>query len=337
MKPFSSLTQRGQANRLRQLAISSLEHYALDIRRVQLLAYSYNAIFRVDTTDKKKYVLRVNIPNARSLTEISSEMMWLAALRQATDLVVPKPVLNRNGAHVTTTSAPGIPEERHCVVFGWVPGVDIYHRVSPETWEKLGTFMARLHDHADGFVPPAGFALNDLGRVLPLKHRTILWDEKENQDLITPERRAIFRRVADHAQGVLDRMYASPEGIRVLHADLHQGNARDHRGTLHALDFDDCAMGFPVQDIGIAFYYFQGYPQYETLCQAFKRGYKSLRSWPETEPGQIETVIAARELVLVNFLVQTENRGFGKMLPGFVARAENRLRTFLDLWGVPCE
>ena len=37
MKPFEQLTKRGQARRLRSLAINALGHYDLDISHIQLL------------------------------------------------------------------------------------------------------------------------------------------------------------------------------------------------------------------------------------------------------------------------------------------------------------
>lgn len=58
MRTFSTLTERGQALRLRRMALVALEHYELPIKSVRLVANHLNGIFRVDTKDGQVYALR---------------------------------------------------------------------------------------------------------------------------------------------------------------------------------------------------------------------------------------------------------------------------------------
>ena len=53
-------------------------------------------------------------PGIRTLGNIRSEASWLAALSRDTALTVPTPVANRDGGLVTSVSAAGVPEPRHC-------------------------------------------------------------------------------------------------------------------------------------------------------------------------------------------------------------------------------
>jgi len=329
LKDFAQLTHRGQARRLRVLAQAILRHYPLQVKRVRLLAYHFNAIFRVDSEDGDKFVLRINIPGGRTLGEIRSEMAWLAALRRETDLVVPEPLPSREGSLVTTVETPGVPEPRHCVIFGWVAGRDLFHHLTPENYFKLGIFTTHLHDHAGGFVLPDGCRLKRLDKVLPFNHGEVIFTDG-GHELLAPGRLEIFRETAARVRETLEILYDGRDGERILHADLHQGNIRVNRGGIGALDFDDSMLGYPVQDIGITFYYIQNHPEYPALREAFQRGYESRLAWPEEAPGQIETLIAWRELQLLNFLLGSDNPMFEKMLPDFVARAEGRLRRFLD-------
>jgi hypothetical protein len=89
MKPFHALTNRGQAGRLRRLALAALQQYDLPVRRVRLITNDLNGIFRLDTAGGERYMLRVSLPGAtgHSLAEIRSEMIWLEALHRDTDLV----------------------------------------------------------------------------------------------------------------------------------------------------------------------------------------------------------------------------------------------------------
>jgi Ser/Thr protein kinase RdoA (MazF antagonist) len=105
---------------------------------------------------------------------------------------------------------------------------------------------------------------------------------------------------------------------------------RLYRGQMRALDFDDCAYGHPVNDVGITLFYIWAHPQYAELRAAYRRGYESRLPWPEDMPGDIEAIFAAREILLMDTLQYENNPQYKKTLPGFVARAEQRLRAYLD-------
>ena len=75
MKDFYELTNRGRALRLRKMALQALERYDLELRRVRLLTNDMNGIFRVDTADGQKCIVRVTMPEGgHALEEIRSEM-----------------------------------------------------------------------------------------------------------------------------------------------------------------------------------------------------------------------------------------------------------------------
>lgn len=168
MKDFYDLTYRGRALRLRQMALLALEDYDLEVNSLRLVTNMTNGIFKVDTSDGSKYMLRITDPiGSHSLEEIRSEMMWLAALRQDTDIGVPEPVLTRKGKMAITIKIKSVPEPRHCAVFSWVPGVNFADRLSTENMYKLGTLTALLHIHAETFAPPSGFRVRKLDMVFP--------------------------------------------------------------------------------------------------------------------------------------------------------------------------
>jgi len=327
LKPFSTLTHRGQARRLHALARNALQAYPLEIKSTRLIQHSYNAIFRVDTTDGQKYVIRVNVPNARTRENILAEMTWLAALGRETSIGIPVPLANRDGELVTTASAPGVPEPRHCAVFGWVPGKELAHQISPENYKKLGILTAQLHNHAETFAPPPDFTLNKLDDVFPFDHGNFLENEA-NPELITPERRKVFEEAVSRMDALLKGIYASPQPPFVLHADLHQWNIRLHRGEVYALDFDDCTIGYPVQDVAITFYYVQTHPEFEALKAAFQIGYEALRPWPVESQEQLVGLLIWRGLDLLNFVFHTDNPDIRQRLPNFVEGMETRLQKY---------
>jgi Ser/Thr protein kinase RdoA (MazF antagonist) len=332
MKDFDQLTNRGRAMRLRRMAVVALQRYDLDVERVRLLSNDLNGIFRVDLKSGKKLVLRVCLPepdSGHSLPEIRSEMMWLDALSRDTDLGVPTPLANRDGALVTTVEVEGVPEARHCVLFGWIPGPDLADRLTLENVEKMGSLSAQLHAHAETFREPPEFSIKTADSVFPFGDEVVLF-EKVHRDLVPSERRELFRRTAKRVEDALHELYADRRGLRVVHYDLHHWNVKVFRGRLYALDFEDLMWGFPVQDIAITFYYWQDHPQFGELREAFKGGYTQHASWPEQARGQIDTFIAARGLDLANFVLGDPSPEWRQSAPAFLERTESRLRALLE-------
>lgn len=294
---FANLSARTQAMRLRRLALAALEHYDLGVTRVRLLSHSYNTLFWVDTQEGR-YVLRVNLPGVRDLGQIRAEMAWLAALGSDTDLKVPRPLANQSGQLVTTVSQPGVPQPRHCAVFSWLEGPLLADKLSPNTLRQLGALTARLHRHGLRFRLPPEASLKRLDRVL-LGNKAVFFAE-EHQALFPKERLELFQRGLERVRVCLKQLYAQPVPPQVLHADLHQRNLKLYKGQLGILDFDDCALGYEQES-----------------------------TWPETHPGQVDTLIAGRGLDLANFILTSPNPDWRAAAGQFVEHSEALLRQFL--------
>lgn len=307
MKAYLELTQRGKAQRLRKLAIRALEDYALDVSRVRLVSNGFNGIFRVDTHDKHKYILRVTLPDsAHNLRQIHSEMIWLNALAQNTSITAPVPVRTTSGEWVTTVGVDGVPQARHCVLFSWVPGKDIVVQRTPETWRLFGVLSARLHQNALTFTPPDDFRITTYDTAFPLSERNYLFDE-ENRHFFTAEQFTLLQDAVERIQADIDRLYTENRaGLRVTHGDLHQWNVRMYRNSLSPIDFEDLMWAHPIQDLGITLYYNQSDDNYQALLASFKAGYETVAPFPEEYPGQLDVHILARRIHLLNFIFMGE-------------------------------
>ena len=96
-RPFGELSEVGQARRLRPLAQAALAEYDLEVTGLRLITNGWNGVFRVDTPDGP-YVIRVTrpIPGADDRS-VRSEVEFMSALAQGTDVAVPPVVRNRRG------------------------------------------------------------------------------------------------------------------------------------------------------------------------------------------------------------------------------------------------
>ncbi len=329
MRFFSTLTILGQARRLRPLALNALKDYDLDVARLRLVSNDFNGIFRVDTTDGQKFILRVTLPEGgHDLDHVAAEMDWLVALARDTTLSVPRPLPARDGRLVVEAAAPGVPEPRLCEVFTWVPGKNLSEKMTQANIANLGELMARLHAHALTYQPPSELSLLRFDRPFPFPEPVVLFDDPYAM-LFPPERRAVYEEAIAWVQESIDRLQASDEPMRILHNDLHQWNVRNSRSVLSPIDFEDLMLGWPVQDIATTLYYFPS-QNYAALRQAFQEGYMRHSPWPERHPGEINSFIAARGFGLANFILNDPNPDWKSKAGEFIEGVEKQLRRLLN-------
>jgi Ser/Thr protein kinase RdoA (MazF antagonist) len=327
LKSFLESTPRQRALRLRQLALNALQFYALDASEVKLISYEVNGIFLVRTAGGERWILRVCSPESgHTRNHLAVEMGWLSALARETRIRVPRPLAARDGSWVVEAEAAGVPEPRLCVVFSWVPGVNLAERMTLENMQRLGELSARLHEHALTYAPPGGLQLNQYDSPFPFGNSVVLFDEKHSH-LISKELQNLCRQAIVWVQDAILKLKASDEPMRIIHTDLHQWNVRVWRNSLAPIDFEDLMLGWPVQDIAISLYYSQTSPEFPELRKAFRQGYERAQPWPEKYPGEIDAFLAARGLDMFNFALQSKEIT-GLDLHAFATRLERRLRSF---------
>ena len=331
MRPFGALTRRGQARRLRALALEALRHYDLEAESLTLVSNETNCSFRVRTRDGRSYFLRIGLPDVHAEDNARAEVIWLEALSDDGSIIVPRPLRTRDGRPFVRAGATGVPEARICIIYSWLPGIELGERVTPELMAEFGRTMALLHRHGASFELPAGLELSTLDCLYPLDDREVLLCERTRKlfgddayELLVDMRAAVLAE--------LERLYAASTNIQLLHGDLHWWNASVHRKRIQLLDFEDLIWGFPVQDIAITLYYTVRHPEYEELREAFRRGYESEAAWPEEFPGQIELLMVHRGIDLLNFVLSTARPPDDPLIRHFEANITVYYRRHYEIW-----
>jgi len=284
MKPFDTLTYRGQVARLKRLAGQALLDYTIGEAHLTPLAHMANTTFLVKANDGERYVIRIQPPRSseaiprRTEDQIRSEMEWLAALQRDTDLVVPEPVRTRDGQLITRASIEGVPEVRVCVMFRWVDGQFLDKSLTPDHLERVGVFTARLHEHAAlHFDPPEGFTRprpDDLPDKVVNSIVGTFAEVRPKEDV------AVVAEVLEKVQGALAALGTGPDVFGLIHADLHQSNYLFHRGEVRAIDFDDCGYAHFLYDFAVTLRELGHKPDYPQLKAALLKGYRSVRPLP---------------------------------------------------------
>lgn len=324
--------------RLQQLAGIALLHYGLGDARRTLLQYENNAVYRIDSPAGDELVLRIVAPAGRSAEELRSEMRWLSALRRDTDLAVPEPIPSLDGAPVTTVTAVDAPEPHHCVLVRWIPGEPPEPGIEPAVVERIGGFTARLHRHAESFVPPARFVRRPWDWERLFGPSSTLGDEAALAPL-SPAQRDVLRAVSALVWRALDvpREGAFLGGL--IHADLHRDNILVSHGEIGVIDFDDCGRGYYLFDVASTLDSFhrrvaRTAEDYARLREAYLNGYARVRPLPAGLDAALGVFKAMRDMVNVSFILGSKNanvQAWGRPRLGAIL---DELRAYAD--GSPC-
>jgi hydroxylysine kinase len=336
MKPFDRLTNLGRGRRLKPHAARLLrERYGIRAARLQQVAETINIVLRIRADDGARYVLRMTPPkHFHDLADVRSELAWLRSLTEH-DVRVPIVVPTRDGSAVVSLSWDGIPGEWHCVVFRWIDGTHLADRWTLPNLARFGELVAKLHKAAEAFDAPPGFRVRPADTVFPhckagfaQVERLVLFDGLPER-LLPAHRLRLFRRAADLAQTEITRLFES--GVpRPIHNDLHPWNVMINRREIHAIDFENMLMGFPIQDLGTAFNYMRRDEGFDDRVKAVREGYERVSPWPEEFPGQRQLMTTSHRLLVCNYYASHHDREFREYAYKYFEASEKRIEQELE-------
>jgi Ser/Thr protein kinase RdoA (MazF antagonist) len=133
----------------------------------------------------------------------------------------------------------------------------------------------------------------------------------------------VIRKALTRCRLRFEEVYAGATPI-VLHADLHGGNLKWHRGRLAVFDLDDAGLGVPALDLAISTFYLRAAdPAVEA---ALRQGYAGVRDLPEVSDDQFEALVAARQLLLANSLLASSTASLRAEATDYLDVTVDRLR-----------
>ena len=338
MIPFTELSYRGQAARLRKLALIALQQYGLRVRRVSLISHMNNTTFRVDGSECEKgetqrYVLRVNRPGFQDASAIGSELSWLAALRKEEGIVVPEPVRAEDGAVVVRASVDGVPESRDCVLFRWIHGRFFGKRFSPRSYRRAGELLARIHRHGLGWPRPSGFVRKTLDYDLVMGGQPGI-DAGRIRSILSAADVEIMDRAANAVDQTMFQMGKEPEVFGLIHGDYHHRHFLFTPEDVGIIDFDECSWGYFAYDIAVTLSGVANHASYPIIRDEFLAGYRAVRRFPEEHEKYIAPLTAARSLLCsISIAGITDHPGFRQYAPEVAREFMKELRCFLENQG----
>ena len=210
----------------------------------------------------------------------------------------------------------------HCVLYSWILGEELEDEPTDEQLYALGAAMATMHLVAPGFALPDGSAL-------PTFDDPLWWTEDfllSEKSVLDAEAKELITQALSAIKSGVSKFYVNATP-RIIHADMHGGNVLWHEGGLSVIDFDDCGLGLPLQDLATALYYLDT-PEQDA---AFKRGYESIAPIPQCSDKEMKMLFLQRRIVLLNYLYETSNLEHKSMIPEYQEETLRRIRNFLAL------
>lgn len=322
-------TYRSQVLHRRRVALAALRHYPLPGGRLRFVTHGENTTFRLES-DPGRFLVRVHRAQRHGRdvdaeAAIASELVWLQAIRDSSDLEAPEPVAASDGRLVVQSEVAGVVWQ--CSVLRWMDGRIYETTARPGQLRLLGKAMAELHRQADAWTPPDGFTR------IHWDHETFFGDvmvyggvpAARCWDLLPAELRQSFEKVRERMLPLL----AAERDTGLIHADLHLGNAVFERGRVKLIDFDDSGYGPRIYDVAVALWELRDGDDYPRFRDALLEGYRSAR---DIDATHLDDYIALRQVAF-----QLWYTGTAQANPAFVdglAGAEAWSQRMVDLVGV---
>lgn len=235
--------------------------------------------------------LRLHRAGYQSPAAIRSELWWCAELARV-GLPVPAALPALDGAFLVA-----LPDGRHASAIAWMEGEALGEAAKPftrplplvlDTYQALGTLLARVHRATDAMIMPEGFTrprwdLDGLVGDSPLWGR--FWDHPA----ASPDQRATLIRARD----ALRERLAGDMGL--IHADVLRENVLVNGGSVSLIDFDDSGFGFRLHDLGTALVQTVYHPEQPQIRAALMAGYGT------TDEPMVQAFTLARTLASVGW------------------------------------
>ncbi|MBM6549627.1 serine/threonine protein kinase [Marinomonas ostreistagni] len=280
-------------------ALESIGLYS-DYRLYPLNSYE-NRVYQVGIEDSTPVIAKFYRPGRWNKAQIQEEHDLLQRLA-ADDIAVAKPLLieqqsvfEHQGFYFSVTPK--------------LPG-DAPEAGNLDQLFQLGELIGAMH-HASAAVE-----LTERPTLSPVERMQQASQLVLQSEHLPASLRADYVRLIEQlivrSQQTLD---AHPKRLRCIHGDCHRSNVLNHQGQLTLLDFDDCRMGYAVQDLWL---HISDHDTKRQQLSELIEGYETYTPFDTRELDLIDAFMAERSVVYTAWIAQRwQDPAFPKLFPHF--------------------
>lgn len=319
---YTELSQEGQIQLLSEVVPKFLAQYQLDQATFQNVNHGFNSSFKVAAANGQNYALRVNTNSKKNESQVEAEVQLLELIANNQVIKSPVPVRTTSGQAYSKVYVDFLGREVTAVLNSWIEGDDLGDEVTDNELFQMGAEMAKLHQFCRS-VP------SELADKFPRINRT-LFNSPDNLRKADPRFDDEIQELIEETFQISDAIFNELSNVTepiLIHADLHPSNVLRTESGIAVIDFDDVGIGYEIQDLAITFFYLRDMPGKEDLVL---EGYKLVCEPPVMKSNRIEALLAARQLLLLNDLLDVTTAEEIAYTPEYIEITRLRLRNFLE-------
>ena len=269
---------------------------------IQLINYSENITYKVENSGSGEiYALRVHRPEYHTLEAIESELTWMLALSNETDVLTSKPLICRDGTMVQAGSADGLKTDRYCVMFHWIDGEFPNEEKLSSAFILLGEITARMHAHSRSWKFPKEFTRHswDLENIFGVNP---VWGHWQDAIGLSKDGFTILSKLETTLRDKLNLFENGGKRIGLVHADLRLDNILMNNNGPNVIDFDDCGFSWYLYDFATAVSFIEDRKDMDELITSWVEGYRTVQPLSVEEEKELPTFILLRRLLLTAWI-----------------------------------
>lgn len=271
---------------------------------VSPLSESENKIYLVsDPECEHKYVIRVNSGRLAYHTRacIESELQWMMALYQDTDIEVPEVAAATDGSIVQRINFSSDGAQRFAAVYSFLPGAEPSEENLNTGFKRLGRLTAKMHIHVRDWMAPTSFERPLLTPANILEDK-LNWGPWQAGEDIDASRHDLLCRVEDRIREDLATVPEDKDHFGLIHADLRLANLLVDGDRTAIIDFDDCGFGWYFYDLAAALSFLEERDDVPDLISEWVAGYSDVIKPSAVLLDKIPAFVMLRRLQLLGWV-----------------------------------
>lgn len=255
-----------------ELLKEALSLYDFENPISDFIRHNENMTYKIQD-GKKKYVLRIHIPKKDfdlSLfpkDRVSEAVNLLLYINNNSDMLIQKPIKNKNGEYITTLS-----NHELVTVLSWIEGDALSKETAKSRAYDIALMATRLHKAMKGFM--GNLPKYDELMVDRVKLKI---QEAVNMNHINTEQGNICILMLNKIRMTILKLKDS-DNYDVIHADLGFGNIIDSEGSLVPIDFSLAGYGAYAQECGMIASNYSSDDDLLKIIEGFHQGNESISS-----------------------------------------------------------
>ena len=301
MTDFYKLTPEQQTERYQQLAELVLPAWGLQDARLSIIKMRETAVFKVETPEGDKQVLRIHRAGYHSDDALRSELQWIQALAKE-GIETPQVIPTKSAQLFVAPDSSLAGDARQIDMFAWVDGeqlgsVDDGLEGDVDTllrnFSAIGELAARVHNQSSTWKVPDGFKRHAWD-VDGLTAEQPFWGRFWELEALSKSERDLMMRARDRIREDLIAYGQTPQNYSLIHADMVPENVLVDGDHTRLIDFDDAGFGWHLFEMATTLYFYMDSDYFDTIRNACIEGYRAKRPLTDKELAHLPLFLLAR-------------------------------------------